>query len=46
MYFRKGGRQDGKLWSVARFNPDRISTMLDHPSVSVITDFNQNLDLN
>ena len=46
MYFRKGGKQDGKLWSVTRFDPDSISTILDHPSVDVITDFNQNPGLN
>ena len=46
MYFRKGGKQDGKLWSVTRFNPDNIPAMLAHPSVGVITYFNQNPDSN
>lgn len=46
MYFQKGGKQDGKLWSVTRFDLDIILTMLNHPSVYVITDFNQNPDLN
>ena len=38
MYFYKGGKQDGKLWSVARFNPDEIPSMLQQPQVKVITD--------
>lgn len=45
MYFRRKGKQDGKLWSVKRFDPDSISTMLNNPDVKLITDFNQNPDL-
>lgn len=39
VYFRKGGKQDGKLWSITRFDPDEIPNMVDHPSVYVITSF-------
>jgi hypothetical protein len=46
MYFHKGGKQDGKLWSLTTFDPDGITAMLNKPNVYIITDFNYNPDLN
>ena len=39
MCFHKGGKQDGKLWTVVRFNPKKIPDMLQKSEVKVITDF-------
>lgn len=42
LYFHKGGKQDGKLWSGASFNPANIPKMLKQPEVKVITDLSNN----
>ena len=42
LYFHKGGKQDGKLWSGANFNPANIPKMLDQPEVKGITDLSNN----
>jgi len=42
LYFHKGGKQDGKLWSGASFDPDEIPKMLEQPEVKVITDLSNN----
>ena len=34
--FYKVGKQDGKLWTAAKFNPQKISSMLQNPEVKVI----------
>jgi hypothetical protein len=36
--FRKGGKQDGKLWTAKGFDPDKIPSILQQPEVKVITD--------
>ena len=46
IYFHKGGKQDGKLWSGASFNPAVIPKMLEQPETIVITDLsNKNNEL-
>ena len=45
-YFPKGGKQDGKLCSITRFDTAKISTMLDDSSVDIITNFKTNPDSN
>ena len=37
-YFRIGGQQDGKLWSMAHFERDEIRDMMKDPNVKKITD--------
>ena len=36
--FHKGDKQDGKLWSAAKFDPEMIPDMLNQPNVKIITD--------
>jgi hypothetical protein len=42
LYFHKDGKQAGKLWSGAIFDPADIPKMLKQPEVKVITDLNNN----
>lgn len=42
LYFHKDGKQDGKLWSGASFDPADIPRMLEQPEVKVITDLSNN----
>ena len=47
IYFRVGGKQDGKLWSVDNFKPEEIINMMKDPNVKKITgisDYNFNKD--
>ena len=46
VYFRKGGKQDGKLWSLANFDPDAIDKMIKGPNVKKITDIPDNNQFN
>lgn len=46
VYFRIGGKQDGKLWSLDNFDADEISAMMTDPKIKKITDIsNYNFDL-
>lgn len=38
VYFRIGGKQDGKLWSLDNFQPDEIIKMMKDSNVKKITD--------
>ena len=38
MYFVKGGKQDGKLWSIVQFDLDDIPKMLQRSDVIILTD--------
>jgi hypothetical protein len=38
VYFRIGGKQDGKLWSLHKFQPDEIVSMMKDPNIKKITD--------
>ena len=38
VYFREGGKQDGKLWSRDQFPSDEIIDMMNDPNVKKITD--------
>ena len=38
VYFRKGGKQDGKLWSADNFERSEIVDMMKDPNVKKITD--------
>lgn len=37
-YFRIGGKQDGKLWSLQNFERGQILDMINDPNVKKITD--------
>jgi hypothetical protein len=38
VYFRVGGKQDGKLWSLDQFQSENIADMVKDPNVKKITD--------
>ncbi len=38
VYFRIGSKQDGKLWSLDKFQSDEIIDMMKDPNVNKITD--------
>lgn len=41
--FHKGSKQDGKLWTAVKFDPNKISSMLQQPKAKVITDLKDEL---
>ena len=41
VYFRKGGKQNGKLWSLDKFKPTEINNMLQDPNINKITDISK-----
>ena len=40
VYFRKGGKQDGKLWSAGHFDRPEIVDIIKDPNTIAITDLN------
>lgn len=38
VYFRIGGKQDGKLWSLENFDRNQVLDIITDPKVNQITD--------